>query len=383
MRVRKLSVGLAVLAHGVVDCSVNIMPVVLPVLADRFQLSYAQVGIAAALLNVSSSVIQPAFGWISDRWQTRWFMPLGIAWIGVFVGLVGLVPDYAGLLAATLCAGFGSAAFHPVASIAVARASGAQRGFGMSLFSAGGNFGFAIGPVLAAWLMTRFGLPGSLALIVPGLLTAAAFHIWRDEFEVAAPRGSAATGRLDVPVPWRRLVILCTVIILRSWGYSGLLIFIPLLLRERGIGLETTGNVLFVFLFCGAVGGLIGGHLSDRVGRQQVMAVSLVAFPPLMAATMTVQGALYWVVLALSGVAIMASFAVTTVFAQELLPQRIGLASGLTLGLAFGAGGVGVWLSGALADLVGLQASVWLLVCLPGLAGMLAFFLRGSSSSHG
>ena len=299
------------------------------------------------------------------------------------MGLVGLVPDYAGLLAVTLCAGFGSAAFHPVASIAVARASGAQRGFGMSLFSAGGNLGFAIGPVLAAWLMTWFGLPGSLALVVPGLLTAAAFHIWRDEFEVAAPRRPVAPGRPDVPVPWRRLVILCAVIIVRSWGYSGLLIFIPLLLRERGIGIETTGNVLFVFLFCGAVGGLIGGHLSDKRSGDSRSWQSRWWPSSLMAATMAVQGALYWVALALSGVAIMASFAVTTVFAQELLPHQIGLASGLTLGLAFGAGGVGVWLSGAMADLVGLQASVWVLVCLPGLAGLLAFFLRGPSLSNG
>ena len=383
MRVRKLSLGLAVLAHMVVDGSINILPVILPLLADRFQLSYAQVGLAAALLNITSSVIQPAFGWISDRRHTRWFMPMGIAWTGAFVGLVGLVPNYLSLLAVTLCTGFGSAVFHPVASIAVARASGAQRGLGMSIFSAGGNLGFALGPVLAAWLLTLFGLPGTLAIVVPGLLTAVAFHGWRDEFEIASPRRSAAPGQAAAPIPWRRLGILCTLIVLRSWGYSGLLIFIPLLLREEGVSLETTGYILFVFLFSGAVGGLIGGSLSDRVGRQQVMAASLLAFPPLMAAVMMVRGPLCWVVLVLSGIAISASFSVTTVFAQELLPQQIGLASGLTLGLAFGAGGVGVGLSGLLADFAGLQASVWFLICLPGLAGMLALLLHGPPSAGG
>jgi FSR family fosmidomycin resistance protein-like MFS transporter len=231
--------------------------------------------------------------------------------------------------------------------------------------------------------LTWFGLPGTLAIVVPGLLTAVAFHGWRDEFEIATPRRSAAPGQAAAPIPWRRLGILCTLIVLRSWGYSGLLIFIPLLLREEGVSLETTGYILFVFLFSGAVGGLIGGSLSDRVGRQQVMAASLLAFPPLMAAVMMVRGPLCWVVLVLSGIAISASFSVTTVFAQELLPQQIGLASGLTLGLAFGAGGVGVGLSGLLADYAGLQASVWFLICLPGLAGMLALLLHGPPSASG
>jgi FSR family fosmidomycin resistance protein-like MFS transporter len=121
---------------------------------------------------------------------------------------------------------------------------------------------------------------------------------------------------------------------------------------------------------------MLGGHLSDRVGRQQVIAMSLLIYPPLMAAALALQGPMRWVLLAIAGMAILASNSVTVVFAQELLPQRIGLASGLTLGLAFGAGGVGVGVSGIMADLFGLRASVWSLVLLPGLAGLLALSLR-------
>jgi FSR family fosmidomycin resistance protein-like MFS transporter len=131
-----------------------------------------------------------------------------------------------------------------------------------------------------------------------------------------------------------------------------------------------------VFLFFGALGGMLGGHLSDRVGRQRVIAMSLLIYPPLMAAALALQGPMRWILLAIAGMAILASNSVTVVFAQELLPQRIGLASGLTLGLAFGAGGVGVGVSGIVADLFGLRASVWSLVLLPGLAGFLALRLE-------
>lgn len=376
MTVRWRPIGLVVVAHTVIDLSQNILPVVLPLLVDRFHLSYGQVGAAAALLNISSSVIQPVFGWVSDRWSTRWFMPAGLAWTGLLMAVVGFVPNYWALLLLIVCTGVGTAAFHPVAAIAAARASGARRGLGMSLFSAGGNLGFALGPVLAAALMTRFGLPGTLGVLPLGLLTAAVFYAWREEFAAAGVRQAGSDGRTGTPLPWGRLGVLCGLITLRSWGYSGLVIFIPLLLREQGVGLGAAGRALFLFLFSGALGGLLGGHLSDRMGRQRIIAGSLLLYPPVMAGALLLQGPIRWMILPVAGGLLLASFSVTTVFAQELVPHHLGLASGLTLGLAFGAGGVGVALSGLLADLVGLQGSVWLLVALPGMAGLLALALR-------
>jgi len=374
--VRKLSIALACLSHTIVDASQNILPVVLPLLVDRLHLSYGQVGMAAALLNVSSSVIQPGFGWISDRYPTRWFMPAGIAWTGLFMSVVGLVPSYPMLLLALALTGLGTAAFHPIASIAVTHASGDRRGFGMSFFSAGGNLGFAIGPMVAAWLMTWLGLQGTVLVIIPGLLMAAAMYIWRGEFASPAPVVHGAhEPQARAPIPWGRLSRLCAIITLRSWGYSGLVVFIPLLLHERGVSLSLAGRALFVFLFFGALGGMLGGYLSDRIGRLQVIVASLVSFPLFMAVAMLLSGPFRWLFLAIAGISLLASFSVTVVFAQELLPQHLGVASGLTLGLSFGAGGVGVGLSGLLADLFGLQMSVWLLVLLPGIAGLIALTL--------
>jgi FSR family fosmidomycin resistance protein-like MFS transporter len=378
--VRKFPIALAVVSHTTVDAALNILPVILPLLVERFDLSYAQVGAAAALSNISSSMMQPAFGWVSDRWPTRWFMWVGIAWTGVLMGCVGVVPNYVMLLLVIFLTGVGTAAFHPIASIAVTLASGHQRGLAMSFFSAGGNVGFAIGPVVAAWLVARFGLSGTLVVMAPGLLMAAAVYAWRGAF-AGRPLARPADGPSRLPsIPWRALTILCAVIMLRSWGYSGLITFIPLFLHEQGVSLQSAGWSLFAFLFFGAVGGLLGGHLSDRVGRQLVIAASLLMFPALMALGLVTVGPMQRVFLGVAGAALLASFSVTVVFAQELLPRRLGLASGLTLGLAFGAGGLGVALSGFLADALGLRVSVWTLLALPGVAGLLA--LTMSSPRH-
>jgi FSR family fosmidomycin resistance protein-like MFS transporter len=370
-----LPIALMVIGHTVVDTSQSIMPVVLPLLQDQFGLNYSEVGVAAALLSISSSMVQPAFGWLSDRWPTGWFLPAGIVWTGIFMGLVGIVPNYGALLLVITLTGLGTAAFHPAASMVVAHASQAQRGLAMSFFSAGGNVGYSVGPIIAVWLLNWFQLKGTMAVAAPCVLTAAAVYLWRQEMgsprvnrEVKMPQGSGC-------IPWGRLSILCLLIALRSWGYSGLMVFLPLLLHAEGVPLSVTARALFVFLFCGALGGLLGGHLSDRVGRLKVIASSLLLFPVMMALALLDRGPIGWILLAVAGMALLASFSVTVVFAQEMLPDNIGLASGLTLGLAFGMGGLGVAVSGVIADRFGLLPSIWLMLVLPGIAGLLALSL--------
>jgi FSR family fosmidomycin resistance protein-like MFS transporter len=371
-----------VLGHTVVDISQNILPVILPIFHVRFGLNYAEVGLAAALLNLSSSVIQPVFGWISDRWGIQWFIPAGIVWTGILMGSVGLVQNYWTLLLVVTLTGVGTAAFHPIASMAAAHASRGQRGLGMSLFSAGGNLGFATGPILMTWLLLWFNLRGTVLLAGLGILTAGLMHCYRREIEVPFMGPGQRRPQAEAPIPWAKLSGLCVLITLRSWGSSGIVVFMPLLFMQQGVALSATGRALFVFLFFGALGGMLGGYLSDRVGRQQVIATSLLLYPPLMAAALTLHGPMRWLLLGMAGSALLASNSVTVVFAQELLPHHVGIASGLTLGLGFGAGGLGVGVSGLMADLLGLQASVWSLLLLPGLGGLLAFRLKSPSGGE-
>jgi MFS transporter, FSR family, fosmidomycin resistance protein len=379
--VRKIPICLAVLGHTTVDAIQNILPVVLPLLVDRLQLTYTQVGAAAALLNISSSVIQPAFGCLADRRPLRWLMPAGVAWTALLMGLLGLAPTYGALLVLIGLTGIGTAAFHPVASMTVAQSSGTHRGFGMSLFSAGGNLGFALGPLMAAWLLGRFGLPGTVATLVPGLIMAGGMLVWSREQAISSSVRHAALASTDT-IPWGRLGLLCAIITLRSWGYSGLIVFLPLFLRSQGVALTRSSWALFLFLLFGAIGGMLGGHFSDKVGRQMIMAGSLLAYPGAMTGAFLSCGLLRWGLLGLAGMFLMASFSVTVVYAQELLPRRVGLASGLTLGLAFGMGGIGVMVSGLLADGMGMFASICILVILPAIAGLLALFLKDVSADE-
>ncbi|HEX9901120.1 MAG TPA: MFS transporter, partial [Candidatus Methylomirabilis sp.] len=226
---RKRPIALILLSHAVVDSCQNILPVVLPLLRDRFGLSYSQVGLAAALLTISSSLIQPVFGWMSDRWGTQWFLPAGIVWTGMLMGMVGLVPNYWTLLLVLVLTGVGTAAFHPVAAMAAAHAARNQRGLGMSFFSVGGNLGFALGPILMTWiLLLGFGLQGTTLLILPGLVAAGFVHVYRREIEVPFVKAKERHRQERAPIPWPKLSALCGLITLRSWGYSGLIIFLPL-----------------------------------------------------------------------------------------------------------------------------------------------------------
>ncbi len=358
-----LPLFLLVAGHIVVDATQNILPVLLPLAKVTFGLSYTQVGLVAALLSLTSSLTQPIFGWLADRWRTDWLLPAGVAWTALFMGTTGVAPSYPALLLAVGLAGLGTAAYHPKASVGVAAASGIRKGAAMSFFSAGGNLGFAIGPVLGAFLLARFSAPGTLGLLLPGaILTAALVAVRPPRPAVHRTRGEPGAGGR---VPVLGIALLCLAVSLRSWTYQGTITFLPFLLASGRQPAVAPSIALFLYLFSGALGGLLGGNLSDRWGRRRILVGTLLLYAPLMLAFQATDGGLALLLLALSGAALLGSFSVAIVYAQELLPARVGLASGLTLGFAFGAGGIGAGVTGALIDAVGLEWGMASLSLLP------------------
>ena len=366
--------------HLVVDLSQNILPVVLPIQKAAFVLSYFQAGLVATMLNVTSSMIQPLFGFVSDRWKTDWFIGLGILWTALFMGMTGLSPSYPFLLLSVTLAGFGTAAFHPRASMAANHISGSRRGLGMAVYTLGGNLGFALGPMFAAFVVMRWRIQGTawlLALAVPISLI-----LYRSRKDVVSPPCSPAQrlGKISwAHISWRSLAALALVVALRSWTYQGFIVFLPLFLQSKGISLTVGSRLLFVFLVSGAIAGLLGGHLSDLWGRKRVIAGSLLCFSPLMLLALRFAGPWVTLILALAGMMLLAGFSVIIVFAQELMPGNVGLASGLMLGLAFGTGGIGILFSGIMADAFGLEKSMLFLALMPMVAGLLALTLKDSS----
>ena len=344
--------------HLFTDVGQGSIPALLPFLISRDHLNYASASALILAATISSSVIQPVFGHLSDRRSLPWLMPLGPALSGLGVALIGIAPSYTLTFAAVLLSGVGVAAFHPEGSRFANYVSGARRSSGMSLFSVGGNIGFALGPVIVTPLVLLFGLSGTLLVIVPTWLMAAVLA--HELPRLKRFRSDLEGGKVLVtaaPAAWRSFTVLGVVIALRSFVYFGFVTFLPLYyIHDLHTGKALASAALTAMLAGGAAGTLIGGPLADRFGRRTVLRCSMLSLPPLIVCFLASGSALGIVFAALIGACTIATFAVTIVMGQEYLPGRIGVASGVTIGLSIGLGGLGAPLLGLLADAHGLRS---------------------------
>jgi len=363
--------------HLFTDIAQGSIPALLPFLIAERGLNYAAASALILAATISSSVIQPLFGHISDRRSLPWLMPIGPALGGLGVALVGVAPSYPWTFAAVVLSGLGVASFHPEGSRFANYVSGARRASGMSLFSVGGNIGFALGPVVVTPLVIVFGLHGTLFLILPTWAMAAALA-----HELPRLKGfrtdvvGRRVGRSERRDHWGPFATLAGVIALRSFVYFGLVTFIPLYYINVLHASKATGNAaLTAMLLGGALGTLIGGRLADRFGRRHVLSGSMIVLPPLVAGFLLCGPVLGILFAGLAGAATIATFAVTIVMGQEYLPGRIGVASGVTIGLSIGLGGIGAPLLGVLADADGLRAVFEAIAVFPILALVLALAL--------
>jgi MFS transporter, FSR family, fosmidomycin resistance protein len=362
--------------HMFTDVGQGAVPALLPFLITADHLSYAAASALVLAATISSSVIQPLFGHLSDRLSLPWLMVLGPGLGGLGIALVGIAPSYALIFAAVLLSGLGVAAFHPEGSRFANYVSGEKRASGMSLFSVGGNVGFALGPALLTPTVLVFGLHGTLLVLVPTWIMAAV--LVHELPRLARFRGDVVAGRVRRSRErdaWGPFVVLAAVIAVRSFIYFGLVTFTALYWEQDLHTGKAFGSAALVALLLGGAGGtLIGGPLADRFGRRSVLIGSMIAIPPMVVGLLLSGPALGIVFAALAGAATIATFSVTIVMGQEFLPGRLGVSAGVTIGLSIGLGGVGAPLLGVLADAHGLHAVFELIAVLPvaGLALTLA-----------
>jgi FSR family fosmidomycin resistance protein-like MFS transporter len=392
--------------HLATDLSQGAIPALLPLFKSQYHLSYTDIGFVVLMANISSSLIQPAFGVLSDRISMRWLMPLGPLVAGA--GMVAAVnaSHFAVMVAMIFLSGLGVAAFHPEGYRFAGLASGERSATGMSYFSSGGNVGYGFGPAVGSVAVHYFG-PRGMLYILPFSISAAAV-LWRVSGHRAgleagwraasvpaagaaaaaapaspdrkgAPRASALSGRMLVKLsPHAALTLMIAFVILRSWTSTGESSFIPLYFTGiRHLNPTYAGLLVSLFLGAGSVGTLLGGAAADRWGSRRMLLWSMLILPPLLWIMPRAVGVGGMAASLLAGMAAVSTFAVVMVMAQSIMPERIGLISGLIIGFAVGTGGIGTTLLGVIADRWGVLRALDITALLPIAAFAIAVFLPG------
>jgi FSR family fosmidomycin resistance protein-like MFS transporter len=374
------SIALLSAAHMCDDINQGVIPAMLPFFIAAYHLTYAAAAGLVLAQTLSSSVVQPLFGWLADRRSSPWLIPVGMSFAGLGVAVSGLAPTYGLIFASIAVSGFGISAFHPEAARRVRYLSGSRQATTMSLFTVGGMVGFALGPLLITPTLMALGTRGAIVLAIPVLIMALVVTSNLRRLVAVEPSAKLGVkGRVIVEGDerWGDFVRLTTVVVLRSIAFFGLNTFLPLYWTANLHGTKAGGGMALTALAASvAAGTLIGGRLADRYGRKIVIAGSLAAFVPLLLMFLNSRIVVAAIMLVPIGIAAAASNSVVVVTAQDYLPNRIGLAAGVTLGLSMTIGGMLTPLLGTIADHYGLSTAMFLVALVPSLAFAMSLTLH-------
>ena len=356
--------SLAVLAsaHLVTDAYNNFLPPLMPLLIQKMNLSLTLTGSLVTMRALASFFTQPAVGYVSDRTGVRLFVLLGPLMTGIFIGLLGIAPSYWFLAFCLIMGGIGHATVHPQGAAMIGDIGRRRAGLFMSVWMIGGTSGMAIGPLIVTLVVSAFGLSGTLYTIVLAvIITVLLFR-----FAPAPPRRDAADAyslRTHLFPKIRSLVVLWLLVAIRSATGMSFMNFLSVLLVQKGVPLLTSGLAVSLFTGGGALGGFLGGTLSDYVGRKKVMLASFLLSPIALLLFLKSDGILSWGLLIIGGICVWGASPVIIVAAQEIAPESRTLVSSMMMGLGWGVGALLVTVTGLLGDTIGLEKALqWILV---------------------
>ena len=339
--------------HMVVDTYQGALPAILPFLKENLGLSYTVTGAILIVSSLTSSIVQPLFGFLSDKKEKAFLLPLGAFLAGVGFALVPMTQSYPLILLLVAVSGLGVASYHPEGFKTARFFTGERMATGMSVFSVGGNAGMALGPILALSLAHYFGFSFLPWMVVPSLVFTVAIIVLRKTVAIPRAASSAMSGAKS-PLSrgaLRVLIVLICVIVMRTWTQIGLVTYIPFYYINFLKGDPVlAGRIVSLFLLGGAVGTLVGSPLADRWGHRFWLRFSMFGSALLFPAIFFFEGFMLLVTVTVLGMILISTFSVTVVMGQNLLPGHLGVASGLMVGFAIGAGGIGVTLLGVIAD---------------------------------
>ena len=369
------------LGHFSVDMLAGAMPIAVGLyLKDALGLTLIQIGLLLGAYQMTSSLTQPLFGYLSDRYGGRWFAVGGLIWLAILQGLVGFMPTFESAVVISTLAGLGSAAFHPQGASGANIAAGEQKSAGIAMFMLGGNGGFAVGPILAALILGWMGVRGTAVLGLIGLLIAPFLYFLTGRAQKQGDVKKQASWKIELNPMFTTTAVMALILVmsLRAMSQQSFSSFTPQFFVDiAGFSKAQASALSSLMLFVLAFGTLVGGVLADRIGGAKVMAVSMLVSAPLMA-TMFLLGdwRAFWIAPFL-GFASGAAWPPMLVMAQSLFPKNAGVGSGVALGFVFAMGGIGLQITGWLAEPqhLGLLTSMLILSVVPLITAVLVMWL--------
>ncbi|AUX71991.1 MFS transporter [Erwinia pyrifoliae] len=366
-------------AHLLNDMIQALILAIYPLLREDFSLSFVQIGLITLTYQLTASLLQPLIGHFTDKHPQPWSLPVGMGFTLCGVILLALASHYTMILLAAALVGSGSSVFHPESSRVARMASGGRHGLAQSLFQVGGNLGTSLGPLLAALIIAPYGRGNlgwfSLAALLAIVVLLQIGRWYQTQHVAAKPPASAAIHALPRRQVAYAMAILLVLVFSKYFYLTSLSSFYTFYLMHKfGLSIQNAQLHLFVFLFAVAAGTIVGGPVGDKIGRKRVIWASILGVAPftllLPYANLEWTGVLSVVI----GLVLASAFSAILVYAQELMPGRIGMVSGLFFGFSFGMGGLGAALLGVVADRHSIELVYQICAYLP-LLGILAAFL--------
>ncbi len=368
-------------SHLLNDMIQSLLPAIYPLLKTSFALSFTQIGLITLTFQITASLLQPMIGLYTDHHPQPYSLSIGMGCTLAGLIILAFAPSYGILLMAAAMVGTGSSVFHPESSRVARMASGGRYGLAQSIFQVGGNAGSATGPLLAAMIVIPYGRHSIAWFSLAALL--AMLVLWqvggwykRHQSRVKRPgKSTLAQGALPARMVTRSMAVLLVLIFSKFFYLASInSYYIFYLIKKFHLSVQSAQLHLFVFLAAVAIGTILGGHIGDRIGRKRVIWASILGVAPftliLPYASLAWTGPLTFII----GLILASAFPAILVFAQELLPGKVGMVAGLFFGLAFGMAGIGAAVLGKLADVQGIEFVYRVCAFLP-LFGLLTVFL--------
>lgn len=374
-------------SHFLNDVMQSLISSLYPMLKNDYKLDFWQVGLLTTTFQVTASLLQPVIGMYTDKKPLPFSLPVGMCLTLIGLLTLAFAHSYEMLLVGSAFVGLGSAIFHPESSRVARLASGGRFGLAQSLFQVGGNFGSALGPLLAAFIVVPLGQGGiawfSIAAMV-GIVVLIRVSVWYSRHIVSAAKRAAPT--LFNPLPRNKvisaLVVLAILVCSKQAYTASLSSYYTFYVIERfGVSVQESQYLLFLFLGAAALGTFLGGPIGDRFGAKTVIWFSILGVLPF--TIMLPYADLFWtkVLTVLIGLILASAFSAIVVFAQELVPGRVGLIAGIFFGFAFGIGGIAAAVLGVVADARGIEYVFKLCSFLP-MLGLLTVFLPNMKAAR-